>query len=166
MVDTDQLNKDSHARDDVDSDLQAHHHTLGTRPHQAAAGNHGHSDLNDLITAEALTRDSADIALDARLDVIEAKVIAYSESSGTVTNAALAAGTGTSVAVVFPVGRFSVAPNVLVTPSSNGYNAGSVAAITSSGCTARNYNPQATGHTGTETIYWHAVQMLSGSANG
>ena len=32
-----------HDRDDVDSSQQAHHHTLGTKPSQAAAGDHTHN---------------------------------------------------------------------------------------------------------------------------
>lgn len=33
-----------HANDDCDSSFYAHHHTIGTKPNQAAAGNHLHDD--------------------------------------------------------------------------------------------------------------------------
>ncbi len=39
---------DLHTYDDVDASLYAHHHTLGTKPYQAAPGNHGHAALTAL----------------------------------------------------------------------------------------------------------------------
>lgn len=37
-----------HNRDDLDAGPQAHHHTLGTRPEQAAPGNHSHWSTGDV----------------------------------------------------------------------------------------------------------------------
>lgn len=45
----DSLHKRAHASSDVDSEAYSQHHTLGTGPTQAAAGDHAHQDLLDLI---------------------------------------------------------------------------------------------------------------------
>lgn len=67
------------------------------------------------------------------------------QASGSVAVASPpAANAGTGVAITFPVGLFSAAPHVSVTPTSNGYPFGSASAVTTSGFTARIYNPTTT----------------------
>lgn len=63
---------------------------------------------------------------------------------------------GAGVAVTFPVGLFATAPHVSVTPTSNGYPFGSASAVTTSGFTARIYNPTTTTLSGV-TLEWIAT---------
>lgn len=95
----------------------------------------------------------------------ETPVRAYRTAAGSVAMGALAANVGTSIAITFPVDRFTVVPIPQVTPSNNGYTSGSAAAITTSGMTVRAFNPSASNQTA-GVIYWQATQMKSAAAAG
>lgn len=84
-------------------------------------------------------------------------VVAPRRASGQVSVTPPAANTGQSVAVTFPAGRFTATPRVFVNAQSNGYGCGSAGAVTSSGFTARYYNPTATVPT-SPTLEWIAEQ--------
>lgn len=44
-----------HSRDDVDSSWQAHHHTIGVKHDQAAAGDHKHDGVGSLPLMDGIT---------------------------------------------------------------------------------------------------------------
>lgn len=44
-----------HTNDDVDSGPEAHHHTIGRGPHQAASGAHNHRDGNGAPILDGVT---------------------------------------------------------------------------------------------------------------
>jgi hypothetical protein len=74
--------------------------------------------------------------------------------------------TGTQ-AITFTAGRFSVAPNVFLTVNSNAGTASSatITGLTSSGATIAVWTGS-TAATVARTVYWTAIQMKSGVANG
>jgi hypothetical protein len=90
----------------------------------------------------------------------------YSTSAFTATQSgALAVNTGTTVAVVFPASRFSVAPIVTVSTNSTVLTA-YVSAVNAGTATIGVYNNGAASSGATTTIYGMAVQMTSGTAAG
>jgi hypothetical protein len=100
----------------------------------------------------------------------------FAEAAGVATTVG-AAGSGSSApvfwsgieSVVFPVGRFTVAPRVVATPAGNA--TGTVLPgvqihdITTAGFTYRIMRIGAAPPVGT-TMHWRAVQMASGAASG
>ena len=116
--------------------------------------------------AEALAGTDAAkiITAAALLAVLDARV-ARATASGSVSVASATSGTGSNVTVTFPVGRFSVAPNVITgIGGSSRFNVASNS-ITTSGFTIRADNfTSATASSSTAT--WEATQMLAGAASG
>lgn len=78
-------------------------------------------------------------------------------ASGSVAVTPPAANSGVSVAVTFPVGRFTAAPKVMTNAQGNGYAFSCAGAITAAGFSARFYNPTATTPSGT-AVEWTASQ--------
>lgn len=89
----------------------------------------------------------------------------YAMTAFTATQSgALAINTGTTVAVVFPTSRFSVAPIVTVSTNSTVLTA-YVSAVGAGTVTVGVYNNGNASSGATTTIYGVAVQMASGSAS-
>jgi hypothetical protein len=95
--------------------------------------------------------------------------VPYATSSNTAT-IAYAASTSATVAVTLPASRFTQAPQVALSPTTNSTLAGltvtSVTGITTSGFTARGYYAPATNQTGNVLLAWIAIQMTSAAAGG
>jgi formate dehydrogenase assembly factor FdhD len=87
-------------------------------------------------------------------------------TSGAVNTAALAANTGVSVAVTFPVGRFNAAPQVVASHVSNGYTFAALAAPTATGVSIKAFNPAGSATSGTGQIQYIAVQMTATGGPG
>jgi hypothetical protein len=84
-------------------------------------------------------------------------------NSSSITNPA--SNSGQSVAVTWPVGRFTVAPLVVVTGISSGYSAASAGGVTVTGFTAKMWNPTGSTPTGSVMV-WIAVQMTPTTGPG
>jgi hypothetical protein len=87
-------------------------------------------------------------------------------TSGAVNTSALAANTGVSVAVTFPVGRFNVAPQVVASHVSNGYTFAALSAPSATGVSIKAFNPSAAATSGTGQIQYVAVQMTATTGPG
>ena len=109
---------------------------------------------------EALT------ALAAEVDAIPDPTtpVPYRMAAGAVSMPSVSAGTGATVQVTFPVGRFTVPPIVTVASMSSGYAAGSAGPPSATGFSARFWALQGT--PSTPTVHWHAVQMTALAAAG
>lgn len=92
----------------------------------------------------------------------------FAQAAGSVTGlAAIAAGAGTTTAITFPVGRFTVPPIVTVTVfTSTRLTPAIVVVPTTTGCSVRLENWTAAQASGVIGFAWHAVQMTSGAAEG
>jgi hypothetical protein len=84
-------------------------------------------------------------------------------NQATITNPA--SNTGVTLAVTFPVGRFTIAPVVLVTGVGSGYTAASQSVVTTAGFNAKLFNPTGTTPTGS-LVAWIAVQMTTTTGPG
>lgn len=90
---------------------------------------------------------------------------AFASGTASATTGALAAdGSVGSITITFPSGRFSVAPIVNAWTTGTRYIA-AVSAIGTASATVTVRNVSA-GAGNSETIYWNAVQMTSGTAAG
>lgn len=72
-----------HARDDVDSSWQAHHHTIGIKHDQASAGDHKHDGKNSLQLMKGVTITGAkggNVAL-ANLITALANALGFTDST-------------------------------------------------------------------------------------
>lgn len=115
-------------------------------------------------TQNASLIDDYALELATKLDA----VVPFAMAAGSATMTITAASNG-SVAVTFPVGRFTVAPIVTCisaggTGSSQFYVAHTN--LTTSGMTIQAFQRDNTTATASFTIHWHAIQMNSGAANG
>lgn len=133
----------------------------------SAQHDHGDADDGGKIPESSVTNLVSDLAaLDTRLDTVEAKTIPHKQAAGA-ADVDLVSQAANTVAVVFPVGRFSVAPIVTVSPGDGStVHFATVNNVTASGCeiSIRHYEGSPT--TATITVNWHAVQMSSGAAEG
>lgn len=89
----------------------------------------------------------------------------YVMAAGSVTVAVAAASTG-SQAVVFPVSRFGYAPIVTATASNSSLLLATVLSVTTAGCTVTVRTVDGSSVSGSYTVGWIAVQMLSSAAAG
>lgn len=72
-----------HARDDVDSSWQAHHHTLGVKHDQAAAGDHIHDGNGSKKLMDGITITGSKGGNAALADLITALATALGFTDGT-----------------------------------------------------------------------------------
>jgi hypothetical protein len=86
-------------------------------------------------------------------------------AAGTIAITAPGANAGTSVAVTFPINRFTASPVVTAVCSSNGYSAASIAGLGTAGVTIKYYNPTASVPSST-AVLWQAVQMTPTTGEG
>jgi hypothetical protein len=118
-----------------------------------------------------LGSDSADTIDDTSLALankLEA-VVPFAMASGQVVVTLTAAASGFT-AITFPGGRFTVAPNVIVSqvnaPSGTQKFVCRCINSTTSGASVYAYTGDGSTATGSATIAWWAVQMTTASANG
>ena len=108
--------------------------------------------IGDILTASDLNSNFTKLAY------------AQAAGEGATTTGALAADATTTVNIVYPSSRFSVAPVVQAWTSSNRYVV-SIGTNTAGSAIATVRNVSAA--TGSDaTLYWTAVQMTSSAANG
>lgn len=93
-------------------------------------------------------------------------VRAVFEAVGNVTQTTnVAVGDTVTFSPTFPVGRFTVAPRVFLTPGNSRFTT-SFANITTSGFDLSITNQSNGTSGGSFDIYWHAIQMTTAAANG
>ena len=89
----------------------------------------------------------------------------YSMAAGQVSLGALSGNAGVSIAVTFPVGRFTQTPMTTALASNNGYTATSAASLSTAGFSVKVWNPTGSVQS-VGAVQWQAVQMTAASGAG